>query len=147
MALYADTSAIGEVKQFYRTGNVLFMTDGAGGIYKTAKSTYTTPSVWQSVWLEGNSIEIEDQISSVEVTFEPLDEGQEVKLEYRKPGGEWATFFIHKVTGSTKREAKRVESTNSQMPSFREIQVRATSTGGAAPITSIVVRIEDLIDE
>lgn len=146
-SLLTSTDELPDIQQFFRTGNVILFVDGQGGVYKTSTSDYSATSIWESVWLDGTSIEQMDQLASVEATFEPLDENQEIKIEYRLPNTDWKTIFTHKKANSEKREAKKVESDNTQLPSFQQIKFRVTSTGGKSAILSLTGQIEDLLDE
>lgn len=146
LSLRYDTSALGEVTFIYRVGNnFLVCHNRDGSVSKvSAVGSYTQNSVWQSVWLEGSGLEHEDQLVSVEVDFEPLAAGQTVTLEQRLPGGAWTTVFTHTETGSIHREATLIEATATDLPAFREIQLRVTSTGGSSAITGVHYVIEEL---
>ena len=147
MSMFADTSALSDVEMIHRTGNVVLMTDGLGGVYKMSASDYSTPSVYKSVWFQGTDIDHEDQAVDIEVITEPLKEGQTITLEVRTQSQDWQTVFTHTETGSVRRQGKLIEASATNLPKFQEIQVRATSTGGSAGILGISLRFEDLMPE
>ena len=140
-----STAGMGDVTSLYRTGNAILIAHNKdGSVSRASNDTYTANSVWQSVWLQGSGNDTEDQLQAVEVNFEPLTAGQSVSLEYRVAGGSWTTIFTESETGAIKHEATLIESTNDDLPAFREIQFRITSTGGSAAITGLHFIYEEL---
>lgn len=148
LTMLRDMAGMGDVSNIYRTGNNLLVCHGYdGAISKSSSATYTANSVWQSTWLMGSGNDVEDQLKEVEVTFDPLDAGQTVTIEIRTDGGSWTTIATITETGAVHRTATLIESTEVDFPAFRELQIRVTSTGGAAPITGVHYTYEELSND
>jgi len=111
------------------------------GVYST-----TLPSVYESLIIGGDPA-TQKKLVGVTVSTEPLPSAGQVVLKYRmNEETSWTTIFTNAVDNSIKHSAVNIESSGVALPTFRELQLRVESTGGAV-ITGIKARYEDLEDD
>ena len=148
LTMLRDTAGMGDIGNIYRVGNNLLVANNYdGSLNKTSATDYSADSVWQSAWLMGSGNDLEDQLVEVEVDFEPLEAGQTVTVEVRTNELDWIEIGTITTTGAVKRSITQVESDATDLPAFRELQIRVTSTGGKSAITGVHYIYEDLTDD
>lgn len=141
-----DTSSAGDIDFIYRTGKVMLMVGNDGKIWKTSDSTHTNTSSWESNLFAGSDRENVDKLRSIEVTFEPLASGQTISVYYKKEGeGSWTLLDTEATANATSMEITK-NTAGGNMPGFKEIQFKLTSTGGDSAITSFGFTYEDTLD-
>lgn len=101
-------------------------------IYTTKTANTFINGVWESLIQNGGDASIKKQLNVVSVSYEPLPSGASVSLKYRlKDTDAWTTIFTDSVDDSQSHETNIIESTTSNLPTYKEIQFRLESVGGA----------------
>ncbi len=134
-----DTSAIGFPLQHHARGNNLVIIDNDLAMWKlNDDGAYTQASVFESMVVDAGAVGIKKHLSAVEVTLDKdLPVGQTISLEYRVDNGDWQT-----VGDCDSKATEFAMANGSAFDSFYEMEVRITSSGGDAAITSWSIRGE-----
>lgn len=83
----------------------------------------------------GHDASIEKQLRAVSVQYEPLPAGGSVTVKYRKDNElTWTTIYIDDADNSISHEAVTIEATDSNLPTFKEIQFRVEVVGNVTLI-------------
>lgn len=117
-----------------RTSDIYITVNGA---------SYVNKSVYESQIFNGES-NVDKQLHSAFVNFVALPSAGQVILQYRKDEETtWTTIFTDTTDNAISHESVNIESTGVNLPTFREIQFRIESTGGAE-ITALGFTYEEL---
>lgn len=145
VSLYVETDALGDLEFVHTVGNQLAVIHGRDGSVSRLRDdgVYNLTSVYETLFFNDNDPENEKKLKGVELYFDTLPEGQEVSVLIRVNGtSTWTRLFTHSVVGTTTRECVQVESTEENLPNFKDLEIRIESTGGAAPITGYAILYE-----
>ena len=123
------------IQAFGTASNYFFIThSGDGSIDKTNDaSVYTFTSVYESLVFDFGSPYITKGLRSVSVSAAPKPTGGVVTAKYRVDSEtSWTTIGSFTVSATVmQRSFLNIESTGADFSSFRELEIRVESTGGA----------------
>lgn len=146
ISVYCDTSGIADLTQVVSLGNQLFVLDKDYKVWQiNASGEYTQTSTFESLVYDDATPQDDKMLKSIELYTDELPNGQTVSVYYRKDDdlnyvAGWVKICDH-TTGKSK-ESTRIESTELNLPSFKEIQFKITSTGGNADVTGFSFTFE-----
>lgn len=121
-----------KINSFGNAGNYWFINHSAdGSITKTDDvANYTETSIYESLKITNKRKT--NKLVYVTVKTEYLPTAGQVVLKYRKDAEtSYTTIFTNTTDNSQSHTAINIESTGATLPSFRELQLRVESTGGA----------------
>lgn len=127
----ADTDGI---QAFGSAANFFFIThSGDGSISKTNDvATYTYTSIYESQIYNGNDVGLKKKLEMCTIYTSPLPSGASVTVKYRTDSNtSYTTIGTLSTTGELSRDFVNIESTGVNFKTFKEIQFRLESTGGA----------------
>lgn len=108
----------------------------------------TVASVYESLIINGREIGDDSAIGKTKkllvcgVLTEPMPTAGQIVLKYRKDGEtSWTTIYTDGTNSGILHLANNIESDGSNLPSFKELEFQANSTGGAV-ITGIIYKYE-----
>lgn len=146
LSIMLDTSSLGDVQYHYSFANQLFFIHGGDNKISRLSDTgdYSVESVFESLVLDAGAPDKTKSWKGFEVTLDkPLPAGQIIKGFYKKDGDTtWTQVFTFDDTGEKIYEATNIMGTNAQLPDWEEVEIRVTSVGGDASITTIGLRID-----
>lgn len=128
---------------------------GDGSINRTSNSyeySSTNPSVFEDIIINEGDSDATKKVIGVAAMFEPLKAGEVVKLYYRKDEDikkdvpTWTLIYTYSTEGGLSHGAINIESSGETLPTFKEIQYRVESYGGAV-ITGVPKYKHEFIDE
>lgn len=122
----------------FRTGNTWWLAHSNDGsvdrshVYGDAGTGYTNTAIYESMIFNGGDIRLKKKLIGATLTTEPLPSGATIELYYRKDEEtSWTLIFANSTLNSISHSAINIESTQANLPEFKEIQWRIESTGGA----------------
>lgn len=127
----ADTDGIAS---FGSAANYLFLAhSGDGSVSKTNDSaTYSYTSVYESQIFSYGDPCVQKKLERLCVYVASLPSGASVTAKYRVDGAtSWTTIGTLSTAGALHRAFLNIESTGANFSTFREVQFRLESTGGA----------------
>ena len=126
-------------------GSVESIHSNDGSVHKTDDAAnYTETSIYETQ-IFGDSRQKKKLISVGENSVALPTAGQLV-IKYRIDNEtSYTTIFTNTTDNSMNHESINIESSGATLPTFREIQIRAESTGGAE-LTSIYFKYEEIAD-
>ena len=130
------------IQGFGAAANFFFIAHSAdGSVDKTNDAaTYAFTSVYESQIFNLGDAGVDKRLDSVKVTFRALAAGETVTLKYRVDGAtSWTTIGSEATDGALSRTFLSIEATDTAFASFKELEIRLESTGGAE-ITSFAVK-------
>lgn len=127
-------------------GRYWFFAHSLDGSVNRTDTTYGT-AVYQSQKFTEGDAGTTKKLLGVTVTFAPLPSGASVIVKYRKDEATtWTTIFTHTTANSIRHTARNIESSDANLPTYKEIQFRIESTGGAE-ITGLKFKAEEVEDD
>lgn len=134
VSIMFDTTNLGYPFMYVAKGNNLIFVNTDLEMYKVSSETYTQNTVFESLKIDAGVVGREKTITGLQLTFdEALPVGQTVSLEYQTDDEDWATVGDC-IVGERETEFSLAD--GSEFNNFREMQIRITSTGGKASVTS-----------
>lgn len=134
------------ISSFGAAGDYWFVNhSNDGSIAKTDDTaTYTNTSIYDTqIWKPAGARK-RKKLLGITVDTEALASGEQVVLKYKKDEEtSFTTILTHDTDNALYKSAINIESSGVNLPEFREIILRAESTGGAK-ITNIFALAEDL---
>lgn len=127
----ADTDGI---QSFGSAANFFFIThSGDGSISKTNDTAaYTYTSVYESQIYNANDAGLKKKLEMCTIYTAPLPASSSVTVKYRTDSNTtYTTIGTISTTGEISRDFVNIESTGVNFVSFKEVQFRLESTGGA----------------
>jgi len=107
--------------------------DGSLSRSEDSSTTFDCTAIYESQRFNGDSSVKKKQLWSVGVGFAPLPTAGQVVLKYRVDSDtSWTTIFTETTDNAISREATLDASGNNLPSSYKEIQFRIESTGGAS---------------
>ena len=118
---------------------------GDGSVDKTNDaSTFAFTSIYESQIFNFGDTTSDKQLNSVKVFYRKLAAGETVTLKYRVNGAtSWTTIGSDAVDDSLSRTYLNIESTGAELASFKELEIRIESDGGAE-VTGFEINAEIL---
>lgn len=106
---------------------------GDGSIDKTSSSsTYTFTSSYESQIFDGGDATLTKRTEKLTIYTAPISSGGSVTMKIKKDNdSSWTTIGSLSTVGAVSRDFTLIESTGASFPTWKEIQVRLESTGGA----------------
>lgn len=124
-----------EIHSFIKRGNlwaVAHSTDYQVDMTNSSNTDLGDITSVTSLVCDGNEPGIEKQLTSIRVSHEALPSGAEIVVEYKKPGDTtWTLIGTKSETGSYRSTFNKLQVGGGNLPSFFEILIRVSSTGGA----------------
>lgn len=123
-----------KINSFGNAGDFWFINHSAdGSITKTDDvANYTFTSIYESLIIDLGDSSLQKKLVGVTVNFPPLPTAGVITLKYRiNDETAWTTIFTTGVDSSMAHSAVNIEATGATLPTFRELQLRVESTGGA----------------
>jgi len=134
VSIMFDTTDLGYPMTYISKGNNLIFVNTDLEMYKVSSGSYTQDTVFESMLVDAGVVGREKTITALQVTLdEALPVGQTVTLEYKTDDQDWVTVG---TCDTGERETEFALAGGSEFNSFKEMQIRTTSTGGGASITS-----------
>lgn len=130
------------IQAFGAAANYFFIAhSGDGSVDKTNDAaTYAFTSIYESQIFDFGTLKQDKRLDSVEVSFRAQAAGESVTAKYRVDGAtSWTTIGSDSTDGDISRTFINIESTGADFASFKELEIRLESTGGAE-ITGLKVR-------
>ena len=127
----ADTDGI---QAFGSAANFFFIThSGDGSISKTNDTAaYTYTSIYETKIQNFYNVNLKKKLEMFTIYTAPLPASSSVTVKYRTDGNtSYTTIGTISTTGELSRDFINIESTGANFPTFKEIQFRLESTGGA----------------
>lgn len=140
-----DTSNF-KINSFGNAGNYWFINHSAdGSLHKTDDaSNFTETSIYETQILNEGSNAIQKKLLGVSVDTVYLPTAGQVVLKYRIDNEtSYTTIFTHTTDNSLSHSSVNIESSGATLPTYRELNLRVESTGGAE-ITGITRKYEEL---
>src|SRR3990167_8048154 len=122
------------IRSFGAAGDYWFINHSAdGSITKTDDTAnYTFTSIYESQIFNLGDNSILKKIIGITVNTAPMPTAGQVVLKYRKDEEtSYTTIFTHTTDNSLTHSAVNIESSGATLPTFRELQLRIESVGGA----------------
>jgi hypothetical protein len=121
-------------QSFGSAGNFFFISHSADGSVSKINdsSVYTYTSIYESQIFNFGDEDNDKRLESLKVSFRSQTAGESVTAKYRVDGATaWTTIGTDSTDGDLSRTFVNIESTGADFVSFREMQLRIESTGGA----------------
>lgn len=123
----------------YSTSNMWWIAHSTAGFETTIHHSdfnmgysTTTASIYESVILNLGDSQKTKKLISVSVMTDKLPTAGQIVLKYRIDGAtSWTTIFTNTEDDSVRHTAINIESTGATLPTYKEIEFRVESTGGA----------------
>lgn len=132
---------------FFLNGHWLISYDTAAKTLITKGSSLYQTAFYESLIFDNGDSSVTKKLLGVTVMTTPLPTAGTVKIEYRKDSDSgWTEIFTNSTDNSIRHSAINIEADGSSLPSFKEIQFRISSTGGAE-ITGFKFKSEVIEDD
>lgn len=138
-----------KIVSFGSVGNYWFLNHSNDGSITRSDdaANYTFTSIYETLILNGGDSSKKKKLVGVTVMYNPLPAAGSVTLKYRKDeDSSYTTIFTDSADNSISHSAINIESSGATLPSYKEIQFRIESTGGAE-ITGLKYRYEEIEDD
>jgi len=125
------------IQAFGTAANFFFIAhSNDGSVDKTNDAaTYTFTSVCESQIFDFGDITSDKRLDSLKVFFRKLATGETITAKYRIDGATaWTTIGSASTDGDLSHTFLSIEATDTPFASFREVEFRIESTGGAEPL-------------
>jgi len=122
------------VQGFGTAANYFFIAhSGDGSVDKTNDAaTYAFTSIYESQVFNFGDSDFDKNLDSLKVSFRAQAAGESVTAKYRVNGAtSWTTIGSEATDGTLSRTFLSIEATDVAFASFREVEFRLESTGGA----------------
>lgn len=143
-----DTSNF-KINSFGNAGNYWFINHSAdGSLAKTDDSaTYSETSTYDTVIMNMDDSSVTKKLVGVTLYTVPLPTAGSVTVAYRADAEtSYTTIFTFADDDGIRHSAINIESSEAQLPDFKELQLRVTSTGGAE-ITGLRFKAQIIEDD
>lgn len=150
LSLFYDTSNFPDrIYDYITSANNLYVSsktnDKATVVHKMSSDTYTQTSSFETLQFDDGLVNTTKKLYSVEVSTEPLTDGQEVSLYYCKDNEtSWTKIGTFSDANEIGKEFTRAE--GDYLPNFKQIKFKIESVGGGTPITEFAFRYQNLTD-
>jgi hypothetical protein len=124
------------IQAFGTAANYFFIAhSGDGSVDKTNDAaTYAFTSVLETQILNFGDTDNDKRLDSFKVSFKKLAAGETITAKYRVDGAtSWTTIGSEATDDTLSRTFLSIEATDTPFASFREVEFRIESTGGAEP--------------
>ena len=122
------------INSFGSAGNYFFINHSADfSITRTNDAaTYSFSSIYESQIFNGGDSSVLKKLIGITVNTAPLPTAGQIVAKYRKDeDSSYTTIFTHTTDNSLAHSSVNIESTGATLPTFRELQIRIESSGGA----------------
>ena len=129
-----ETVTTSGIQGFGSAANFFFIAhSNDGSVSKTsATETYTFDSIYESQVFDFGDSTVSKQIKLLTIYTDRITSGQSATLKFRVDGDTaWTTVGTISTVGVVSRDFYNIESSGADLPTFKEVEVRLESTGGA----------------
>jgi hypothetical protein len=145
LSLYVDTADQGDLQYLSSIGNIPYIIHSKDGSVESQTGTYDRTSVIETKIFNGGDSDVKKKLMGVEITHDPLESGQEIKVYYKKDEEtSWTLIGSNTIDDSLSKEFLNIVSSGDGLPIYKEIEYKFESTGGSSALTGFKAKYQML---